>query len=330
MTKKRERTALTADTRLNLTIGLTTYLNEHGPATVAELAEHFAVPAEEIRRSVATMYSAAVANPEQSWAMRINDDWRDDEVVELHSQEILEGNPRISARQATALAAGLAVLEAAANEADKPEIKELINLISRGAVQSTQPSAVAIVPGTIDADFAKMRQAIISQKRVAFEYLDNRGDITQREFDPIKLESNDNLWNVRGYCHLRQEERSFRLDRMRGSVVLDTDWSEQARELELSDQIYQASEQDTKVVIDVSPEAYDLIGNFNAEILDDLGKDGEIKRIEISVGYLPNLGKLIASYGGAAKVISPQAAREVVRDFALKALGQKPLDTSKD
>jgi hypothetical protein len=48
------------------------------------------------------------------------------------------------------------------------------------------------------------------------------------------------------------------------------------------------------------------------------------------IGYLPNLGKLISVYGGAAKVIAPQAARDVVRDFALQALGRKPLETTQD
>jgi proteasome accessory factor C len=329
MAKTRNRIALTADGRLNLIIGLTTYLSEVGSATIAELAEQFDVKVDEIKRAVSAMYNATVADSNNQWAMAINDDWRDDGVVELNSQMILEGNPRISARHAAALAAGLSVLEASADEAAKLEINQLIEILSRGSIQASAP-AVAIVPGTIDADFAKMRQAIIGQKRVSFEYWNNKGEITQRDFDPIKLESNDQLWNVRGYCHLRNEERSFRLDRMRNSVVLDVEWSQEARNLELSDQIYEANEHDTVVPIDVTPEAYDLIGNFNAEVISSSGANKEVKRIEMRIGFLPNLGKLIAVYGGAAKVIAPPAARDIVRDFALQALGQKPLQTAKD
>jgi proteasome accessory factor C len=117
---------------------------------------------------------------------------------------------------------------------------------------------------------------------------------------------------------------------MRKSVVLDTAWGQQAHELELSDELYEGNDDDIKVVLEVAPEAYDLIGNYNAEILSSSGANNEIKRIEMNIGYLPSLGKLIAKYGGAAKVISPQAAREVVRDYALKALGRKPLETAKD
>ena len=330
MTSPRKRTALTADGRLNLIIGLTTYLNEHRSAAIAQLAEHFGVPEDEVRRGVAAMFRATVADGYETYAMDINADWRETDVVELQSQDILDGNPRISARQATALAAGLSVLAASASDADKVLISELVGILSQGSIHTSAPNAVAIVPGTIDADFAKMRQAITAQKRVAFEYLDIRGERSHREFDPILLESNDNVWNVRGYCHLRKEERAFRLDRMQGSQILDLPWSQEARDLELSDRIYEASENDTKVIVDVAPEAYELIANFDAEVLESRGENKEIRRIEISIGYLPNLGKLIARYGGAAKVVSPPAARAIVRDFALKALGRKPLETAKD
>ena len=328
MTKQRIRKALTADARLNLIIAMTTYLSANFSRTVPELAEHFDVAEDEIRRAVSSMFLATTGSSEAGWdwALSINEDWREDDTVDLHSQLILDGNPRLAASQAAALASGLSVMAAVAAPADKAEIQDLIDILRQGTLQSVS-QAVAVVPGTIDADFAKMRQAINAEKRVSFEYLNSKNEMTQREFDPIRLESNDQIWQVRGYCHLRKEERSFRLDRMRNSKVLDSSWSTDAQSLELGEDIYVASEHDTIVTLDVSPEAYDLIGNFKAEIISSSGTNGEVKRIEISVGYLPNLGKMIAVYGGAAKVIAPVAAREIVRDYALRALGRKPLES---
>jgi len=329
MTKKREKHSLNADARLNLTIGLTSYLTEKKSATIKELADHFDVPTSEIELGVSAMFCATVADSAEQWAMAINDDWREDGVVELQSQMMLEGQPRISARQATALASGLAVLAGVASDADRAEIEALIGVLGQGTVKAAG-SSVTIMPGTIDADFAKMRQAITAQKRVAFEYFNSKEETTQREIDPVQLISNDNEWHVRGYCHLRNELRDFKLERMRKSVVLEKPWGKQAYALELSEELYEAGEHDTVVVVEVTPEAYDLIGNYNAEVLSSGGANDEVKRIEMKIGYLPMLGKLIAKYGGAAKVLSPVAAREVVRDYALRALGQKPLDTAKD
>ena len=328
MAKQRVRKALTADARLNLIIALTTYLSANFSRSIQELAEHFDVDEDEIRRAVSAMLHATVASSDTGWdwAVSINSDWREDDTVDLHSQLILDGNPRLAASQAAALASGLSVLAAVASPDDRAEIEALTEVLSRGTLQSVSPS-VAVVPGTIDADFAKMRQAISAEKRVSFEYLNSKNEMTRREFDPIRLESNDQIWQVRGYCHLRNEERSFRLDRMRNSQVLETELSDEARSLELGKDIYVASEHDIRVTLEVAPEAYDLIANFNAELISSSGQNGEIKRIEISVGYLPNLGKIISTYGGAAKVIAPQAARDIVRDFALKALGRKPLDS---
>ncbi|MEY4060422.1 MAG: hypothetical protein RIQ31_84, partial [Actinomycetota bacterium] len=45
-------------------------------------------------------------------------------------------------------------------------------------------------------------------------------------------------------------------------------------------------------------------------------------RATIKVGHLPNIGRLIAKYGGAARVIAPEEARRLVREYALQALGQ--------
>ena len=45
---------------------------------------------------------------------------------------------------------------------DKAEIEALIQILSEGSIQAGV-ATVAIMPGTIDADLAKMRQAIVLQ-----------------------------------------------------------------------------------------------------------------------------------------------------------------------
>jgi proteasome accessory factor C len=78
---------------------------------------------------------------------------------------------------------------------------------------------------------------------------------------------------------------------------------------------------DTTVTVEVTPEAYRLITDFQTvSEPKDVGS-GTI-RSEIKVGHLPNIGRLIAKYGGAAKVIAPAEAREYVRKYALSALGE--------
>jgi len=52
------------------------------------------------------------------------------------------------------------------------------------------------------------------QQRVHIRYHPNQGEDTDRDFDPYGLTYYLNKWYVVGYCHLRQDLRSFRLDRI--------------------------------------------------------------------------------------------------------------------
>jgi predicted DNA-binding transcriptional regulator YafY len=73
----------------------------------------------------------------------------------------------------------------------------------------------------------------------------------------------------------------------------------------------------------VDPEAYELVSEFATLDEPAKGNSGTV-RVKIKVGYLPNLGHLIAKYGGAARVIEPAEAREIVKNYCLMALGEDP------
>jgi proteasome accessory factor C len=105
--------------------------------------------------------------------------------------------------------------------------------------------------------------------------------------------------------------------------------SEAALGAELVDEIYTSSETDTVVTLEVDPEAYSLIYDFKpVEEPESVSKT--VKRFKIHVGDVRNLGRVIARFGGAARVISPEIARQSVRDFALNALGERSSTTPKD
>jgi predicted DNA-binding transcriptional regulator YafY len=59
-----------------------------------------------------------------------------------------------------------------------------------------------------------MSSAAQLQERVHIQYHAPQGEETERDFDPYGLTYYLNKWYVVGYCHLRQDLRSFRLDRI--------------------------------------------------------------------------------------------------------------------
>ena len=172
-----------------------------------------------------------------------------------------------------------------------------------------------------------LRKAILTGRRINCNYTNQRGEESDRELDPIRLDPHGAVWYLRAWCPRSQELRAFRLDRMRAVAITDAGRSEQAeleatRVDELDDRVYIPDEHDTEVVIEVDPEAYELAAEFATSGDPKISADGTL-RVTIKVGYLPNLGHLIAKYGGAARVIEPAEARLVVKNYCLHSLGEE-------
>ncbi|MCA9884088.1 MAG: YafY family transcriptional regulator [Anaerolineae bacterium] len=56
--------------------------------------------------------------------------------------------------------------------------------------------------------------AIQQHQQVRLAYISRAGDNTERVFDPYGIVFNEGYWYAVGYCHLRQDLRLFRLDRI--------------------------------------------------------------------------------------------------------------------
>ena len=72
----------------------------------------------------------------------------------------------------------------------------------------------------IGESFATLESAIRFRKKVTFTYAAaGTGTVSRREVDPYGLVYRDAAWVLVGWCHLRKEVRSFRVDRMRDVVM---------------------------------------------------------------------------------------------------------------
>ncbi|RCK73483.1 MAG: DNA polymerase III epsilon subunit [Anaerolineae bacterium] len=60
-----------------------------------------------------------------------------------------------------------------------------------------------------------LRQALDTQSDIEILYQDGSGNLTRRRIRPTQILSGSGIVYVVAYCHLRGEERSFRLDRMK-------------------------------------------------------------------------------------------------------------------
>ncbi len=317
--------------RFNLMLALTGLLVDGEEYTVEELVEHFKVSKKEIVKAVKMISYTDLMKSNQDGSYEVDyDDLREGFVsIRYTFSKAIDEVPRLSSRQASALAAGLVYLSSLPGLVDNAEIEELQKILaSDDSVEKKK--TVLIETGNRDSDLVAIREAMASGVSITCDYLNLRGETTlNRELEPLRIDSQGEVIYLRAWCPVNKDVRSFRLDRMRNARPTDSPISQAALDAELVDEIYTSSETDTEVTLEVDPEAYSLIYDFKpVEEPESVNKT--VKRFKIHVGDVRNLGRVIARFGGAARVISPEIARQSVRDFALNALGERSSTTPKD
>jgi proteasome accessory factor C len=314
--------------RYNFMLALVAFLQNRGPVKLEEAAFHFDLEPKYIRKVVTSINEArATVQGFEEWFFLIDiDALEEDGVLSLIDNSVIEDVPRLSNRQASAIAAGLNYLATIPGFKEDPDLIELQNLLASGTSRGINP-LIESRPGSAEAGAETIRKAILSRKQISCEYINQKGERTLRTIEPLRLDTRAEGWYLRGYCPIHYEVRNFKLDRMRSIVITSESLSAEAQKIEvIEDEMYVSESTDTQVLIEVEPEGYRLITESKS-VSEPISVDAGLIRAEIKVGHLPNIGKLVARFGGAARVIAPEEARVIVKNYALAALGQSSVQT---
>ncbi len=80
----------------------------------------------------------------------------------------------------------------------------------------------------IGFDLADLRRAVRAQVRVRFRYADVLGQASERTVRPLTLAYFGPVWVLGAWCELREDFRTFRLDRMRDFTVTEERFRQEA------------------------------------------------------------------------------------------------------
>lgn len=309
--------SLSGADRYNFMLALTGYLINHRQQKLSDLAQHFQVSEKEIKSAVVTISLSGVGMYRPDELFFLDYDLLEEDIVDLSFAPTLEAVPRLSTRQAAAIASGLSYLVDLVDPADQHQINELLEILGKGALSSKELPFM-VQPNRGDGDLVLVRQAVAESRALRCSYINSSGEVSNREIEPQLLESRDSNWFVRGFCRTNNEPRVFRLDRMRQIELLES-FEERALPAGDSSQIYAIRESDTEVLFEVEPEAFGLIADYKPDYEISGNKAVQVK---ISIGELGTLGRIVSRYSGKVRVLAPESARQAVRDFAQRALGQ--------
>lgn len=304
--------------KLAFLLSLVPFLIERDEVTVAATARHFDVTEEMIREAVTLIAMSGV--PGESDFYQHGDlfdiDWDSftlrDEII-LTQLVAIDDSPRFSAREASALIAGLQYLQSLPENAGSSAYSHLSATLARGS--SGVLSEVAVAPAEGSSWLPLITDALTSGTRLRFSYLNSQGGREEREVDPLRLDSNNDDWYLRGWDHGRGAIRTYRLDRIDALEKTAEPIQFKAADVQLSDALFDASADDLTVVLEFPTEAVGLLGDYVAEGT-RVTQDGEFSRASIRVAHFHGLKRLVASLAGVVRVVSPLEARMAVAEWA--------------
>jgi len=312
------RKPMQAQDKLAFLLALVPYLMDRDRVSVAEAAEHFGVEQEQLRDAVRLIAVSGI--PGETNAYQPGDlfdiawdDFEDNDQIVLTHQVAIDDSPRFSAREAAALIAGLQYLTALPENADRDAIGSLMAKLARGA--SAAPSQLAVARSETDDALATIRDAVIAGVQVEFDYLSSRGERERRRVDPLRIESVDQDWYLRGWDHLRTAIRTFRLDRIDDLVATTEPITYRPGDVKLPETLFTGTDEDQLVTVEVSASAIPLIEDYIPEGATREERGGVI-RTSVRVAHFHGLKRLVAGLSGVLTVLDPPEARQVVAGWA--------------
>lgn len=313
---------------LLLLLALVPFVLDRGQVSVAEAAAQFGRSEEDIARAVELIACAGVPGESLTYShLDLFDiDWdlfETERVITFWNTVAIDQQPRFTAREASALLAGLQYLQSHPAYAGRADVDEVIDKIKRGS-GSGLSDRIAVGSNALEAHLESLGEALQAEVSVRVVYHNKRGEVQTRTIDPLLLEARDATWYVRAWCHERQALRTFRVDHIESLEMTDSPRQGGASLIDdISPDLFDPSPEDILVSVEVHPRALPLIADY-------LPRGSAIPVSEtplaltIAFAHYGSLLRLVAAHPSVIRVLEPASARSAVAEFAEVALQKYP------
>jgi proteasome accessory factor C len=214
------------------------------------------------------------------------------------------------------LAAGQAVLATPGADEAGPLARGLRKLAAVLGVTADEAVEVALAPAPPEV-MAALSEAVGSHRQVELDYYSfGRDRWTHRVVDPYAVFSAGGQWYVSAWCHMVDDERLFRLDRVRAAGLLDTTFAPPPSRPDFA--VYRPRAEDERVTLELQPAARWVLDQYPVEQVTEL--DGGRVRVRLAVSEQAWLERLLLRLGPAATVV--EGAPDLAPKAACRLLGR--------
>ncbi len=316
------RKPLVATDRAQIMLQLVPYLIGKGEVSITEAADEFGVSDAHMRAMVEKLTVIGLPGDGGYWQMA-NDlfdiDWDlldERDIIVITNSVGLERAPKLTAREAAALLAGLQVARAIPGVGDSGIFTGLLAKLARGA--SSTPADVIVVPAPVDEVRSTVARALRQHVAVSFTYKAPNAEATTRTVDPVKVHMASGQWYLQGWCHLRESMRTFHLDRV--SDLELTDIRIAHGEDPVPAWFAPGTAGDVKVRLQFSEEASSLLQDYLDRATRETTDGVTIATIRVADEF--SLRRLATRLGGVGEIIEPESARRAAAEWAEAGLAQ--------
>ena len=204
------------------------------------------------------------------------------------------------------------------------ELKDFMNALDQKTI--VDPHAGKKVLKKKGGNWFDICTALSGEKPIRFSYRDKKDAVSVRVIDPLLLVFYNDHWNVIGYCHNREQPRSFILDRM--SAIEISDERIRLQEQYTKEQLlYRKSGQKVEIILKVSKT---IERQFLASLPAQLSKQEDSGMDEVRLVFdfdnLDYLNKWLLSFGDEVTVLGPSLLLRKRKELLMRMLES----TSKD
>ena len=175
--------------------------------------------------------------------------------------------------------------------------------------------------GRQDALLSTLKDAILSQRMLAFDYYGESGEATARRVCPQRLWFKGRTWYLLAYCLTKNAMRTFKLTRIHRARTLPGEFPPEALAA-----LAAPAQNHSDAAVPQIPVTLRIDGRMAYRVYDDFD-EGEIQRLPdggflVKTAFPPGAWILsfILGYGEAAQVLAPEALRIEVRAALQKTL----------
>jgi len=305
---------LSAEARLHRLLALVPWVAAHDGPLVADVCARFGCTEAELVDDVELLFLCGLHpyTPD----MLIEVDVADGRVWIRYAEYFARPLRLTPAEGLALLAAGQVALATPGADPTGPLARGLAKLAAALGMGDTE--AVEVALGSAEAEvLARLQDAAARARQIEIEYYSFGKDRwSERVVDPYAVFSAAGQWYLAAWCHAVDDERLFRVDRVRRAQVLESGFDPPATPPDFA--VYRARPGDQRVTLDLEPAGRWVVDQYPAEAVQELA--GGRTRVTLAVSERAWLERLLLRLGPAAGVVGGGDA--VGRDAACRLLGR--------